>query len=93
MCTSGHILLQALLARFSEESSLLARENDRLSVGRVSFGSEHADVLQEIEALQERLSGLESAVKAGQAQPGAVKVGILVCDTETLCVSVFVPWL
>jgi hypothetical protein len=35
---------QALLAKFSEENSRLARENDKLRTGRAMLGAEHAGV-------------------------------------------------
>lgn len=69
------MVTQALLSRFAEENSRLARENDRLRVGRAALGAEHAGVLDEIEALRSQLSGLESAVLAGAATPNAAKVG------------------
>jgi len=92
--TLANTHVQALLARFSQENSLLARENDRLNQGRVALGAEHSDVLDEIEMLRERLSGLESAVKTGHAPPGAIKVCVYVrvclCGSGVIIVCVCV---
>lgn len=64
---------QALLARFSEENSRLAKENDRLRTNRQMLSAEHADVLDEIESLKGKLSGLETAVLNGSQSPTAIK--------------------
>ncbi len=65
---------QSLLAKFSAENGRLAKENDRLRMHRVLMTSEHAGVLEEIEALRTQLSGLENSVLSGNASPGVVKV-------------------
>ncbi len=48
-------------------------------MNRALLGSEHANVLDEIESLRSQLSGLESALLTGNASPSAAKVG----DTHT----------
>ncbi len=70
------MVLQGLLSRFSEENNRLAKENDKLRTFRQVLGVEHADVLDEIEQLRSKLSGLESAVISGTQTPSSVKVGM-----------------
>ena len=41
------------------------------------LGNEHADVLDEIDQLRSKLSGLESAVMTGSFSPADVKAGRL----------------
>ncbi|MEW5307173.1 MAG: hypothetical protein WDW36_009583 [Sanguina aurantia] len=64
---------QSLLSRFSEENVRLARENDKLTAGRSTLGEEHADVLDEIDALRGKLADLETAVVTGVATPAAAR--------------------
>jgi uncharacterized phage infection (PIP) family protein YhgE len=68
---------QALLIKFSEENSRLARDNDKLQAGRKVLSNEHANVLDEIDLLRGKLSQLEQSVltaaAAGSSSGAVVK--------------------
>jgi hypothetical protein len=59
--------MQMLLAQFSQANSKLAVENDKLCIGRQELANDHADVLNEIEYLRNRLNLLEDATSGGNS--------------------------
>jgi hypothetical protein len=60
--------MQLLLAQFSRANSRLAVENEKLRSGRQELVNDHAEVLNEIEHLRNRLCLLEECSTSGAQQ-------------------------
>lgn len=58
--------MQLLLAQFSRANSRLAVENEKLRSGRQELMNDHAEVLNEIEHLRNRLCLLEECTSGAQ---------------------------